>query len=166
MPRPAKKKTRVLAEAAKTGELNAILKHEFKVLRNKKHFLVSLKNHIGKMVDRVDPLKLASVLVLTVVIKTGIEWAEEAITAIRAENVFKTMYRVGMGVLGLLLPESPSPEEIRKAFDTPIVEVFEWGISFAVAYIIVEHGAELVAAGGNILGVAKGLLGGFVGGIA
>lgn len=52
MPRPPVKKTEKLAFAAKMGELKAISKAH----RGKKFLEESLREHIGKAVDRMDPV--------------------------------------------------------------------------------------------------------------
>lgn len=60
-----------------------------------------------------------------------------------------------------LIP-SLSPEQVetaKKQMDMPQAEIIQWLISFIVAYLIIDNAGELISAGANILGVAKGLIG-------
>ena len=165
MPRPAKKKTRVLAKAQKLGELQAELEWEYKTLKNKKHLFVSIKNHIGKMIDKIEPMELIAVLGATYLIKTGIEWTEEILAGAAefANIVVKATqkYRFVDGAIQVILEPEGIPElaEIRQALDSAPVEIVEWLLSFMVAYMVVHNFAAIVNAGGSILSLAKTLIG-------
>lgn len=162
------KKWRTKAKEEKKGALTAIEEHLSKVFSNKKQFKNWLVQKFDSLVDKIDPMKALVILSLTGIIKTGIEWSEEAIASLAEPDIFKAVMKYGLGIFGGLVPPSEAAltqqEQIQKAFDTPQAEIIEWALSFIAAYMIVEHGDALITAGGNILGVAKGLVG-IIGGV-
>lgn len=155
MPRPAVKKTFKLAKAKKLGELSAKIDHENKTFSNKKMLWVSLKNHLGKMLDRTDPLEMIAVIGATYIIKNGIDWTQGFVEG-TGEFILGAVAQIGTWLGG-----TPEEELVKKITETPEGEVIEWVVSFIVAFIIIRHAGALITAGGNILGVAKGLIGGF-----
>lgn len=163
MPRPPIKKTKKLAKAQKEGELQAENEFIAKTFKNKKQFLNWAKGKLDGFLEKIDPLETMAILTTTVFIKFGIEWAEDLLTVPVDSDIFRTIYRMGLGVIGLLIPPSPEAlqqkEKLKAIMDSPPMEMFQWGVSFLVAYIIIKHAGELITAGGNILGVAKGLIG-------
>lgn len=161
MPKPAKKKTKVLAKAGKIGELEAIRNFNSKWTKAKwKNFIT---DRLKEGIDKLDPLKTLAILSATVLIKGGIEWAEDLMTVPVDSDIFRTIYRMGLGVIGLLIPPSPEAmqqkERLKALMDSPTMEMFQWGMSFLCAYLLVEHAGELITAGGDIIGSAKGLIG-------
>lgn len=120
-----------------------------------KPFMESVREHIGKAIDRIDPLELAAVLGTTYLIKTGIDWSEAALANVDLVGILRFFQ--------FPVPAEGTPEtrkdEILKILSNPQAEVIEWLVSFTAAYLIVHHFGELVAAGSNILGLAKGLIG-------
>jgi len=115
------------------------------------------------MINRIDPLKLGAILVVTYMIKQGIEWTEEAVALLEGTSKadligFPFSATFWWKALGFM-EEDPEVAQIRAEMDMPQAELIQWGISFALAWFIMEHGSELLKAGTNIIGVAKGLLG-------
>jgi len=165
LPRPPIKKTRVLAKAQREGELKAEAQHRAKTFSNKKQFHIWLVERLENLVDKIDPLKLVATVAMTVFVKTGIEWTEDIVsTALGKDSLIRTIASMLpiLGIIEAITPEIP-PQITQEALDTPQVEFIEWLISFLVAYMLVEHAGEIIQAGGNLLGVAKGLIGGLVG---
>jgi len=161
VPRPPKKKTRVLAKAQREGELKAEIEHINKVFKNKKHLKAWFTLRLQHLLEKIEPLKALAILGTTILIKSGIEWSEIAAEELFKKNsLIRTLMRMANPFWFLAegyIPEAP--EQIKEALDQPHVEVIQWIISFAVAYLIVEHGDAIINAGGNVLGVAKGLIG-------
>jgi len=151
------KEARVLAKATAKGELQGTA--EFKATQ--RGLQTSLRNHVGKLIDKIDPMELISVIGMTVIIKTGIEWTEEILTQ---ANAFYNVFWI-VAPFKEILPspyQQPSPEPPQD-MDSPIVEALEWVISFMCAYLIVHNFGQIVVGVSNItssvLSMAKGLLG-------
>jgi hypothetical protein len=174
LPRPPVKKHRKLAEAEETGRLNARLKHESKTWKNKKHMLVSIKNHLGKALDRIDPLEMVAVVGTTIVVKKVIDTTEDLKgKALAVRNVIMGTGQVlgASGIaqfiqafgspfsilseffVGLIVPIPPEQAQYEGMFPDWV----DWLIAFAIAYIIVHHGELLLGLGQN-LSVIIGML--------
>lgn len=82
MPRLPKKKTYVLSKEAERGRLDAIDQHDAKGLmwlpfkgKGKKRIIASLSQHIGKMIDKVNPLEIAAIGSIAFIVYNNIpEW--------------------------------------------------------------------------------------------
>lgn len=155
MPKPAKKKTKVLAHAKKIGELEAERTFNAKWTKNRvKAFIIE---RLTKAIDKIDPLKLFAIVGTTYFIKQGIEWTEEMTAVVQKYGKTTTPFSFSWVTAHVwdLLGVTERPKDLAPE------EVIQWGLSFVVAYIIIEHGGELLIAGGNLLGAAKGLIGMF-----
>lgn len=158
MPRPAKKKTRVLAEAQRTGELKAENKFRAKVFKNKKQFQNWLVERLETLMKSIDPLELMAVAGTTVLIKQGIDWAQVAVATAEFNIFNKILTADWIGSFQAIIAwVQGSGEPEPQAPTGP--ELMEWVISFVIAFFLVRHGEALINAGGNMLGVAKGLIG-------
>jgi hypothetical protein len=62
-------------------------------------------------------------------------------------------------LLGMDTSQGDKEAAVKDTMNSIPVELMEWLISFTLAYLIVENFGAIVGAVGNILGVAKGLLG-------
>jgi hypothetical protein len=108
----------------------------------KKPLEVSLKEHFGKMIDRVDPLQVAAVAGTAYVIKFGIDWTQYQLA------------NVGP-IISILTPSGFITGKVPlKISDN---EVLEWVLSFSIAYMVVVHGLDI--AGGLIPLASKFLSG-------
>lgn len=124
----------------------------------KKSIWDSVREHIGKGIDRIDPLELAAVIGTTFLIKGGIDWAQ-----VQAEN-YNPALSVALinpfaaAALWVALKESGLDKN-----KIPQNEIMEWLVSFVAAYIIVHNFGKIVEATGklasDVLGLAKSLLG-------
>jgi len=121
-----------------------------------------IKDWLKKMADKIDPLEIVAVTGMTYLIKNGIEWTEEII---KNPAPFFRMIAPLTGFAFLLVPDVPEPQQdaISKMMDTPQAEMVQWLLSFVLAYLLVHNfGMIMQAVGsatGNIIGMAKGLLG-------
>lgn len=168
MPRPPKKKTRVLAEAETTGKLKAKDKHKSKIFKNKKQMKAWIIEQLEKLIARIDPLELTAVMGATVIIKTGIDWSEEILKQFEATSketwwklVFPVETIMGMGYDALFQQLTGKPrEQMRKEMEGQVyTEVMEWIVSFCIAYVVIHNFGALIDAGTSLLGSAKMLLG-------
>ena len=134
-----------VAEAVKIGSLKA----ENKV-HESKSMLDSAREHIGKMIDRIDPLEVAAVAGLTFVLHETILSTSDLIQKINTTIAKNPAYVVGVlnpfaGLMLSLLPKMNFPDELDN-IKTPD-SFFLWVVSFLLAFIIIRHGAELVKGG-------------------
>lgn len=168
MPRPPKKKTRVTAKAFSKGLLQGQTEHDAKTFKNKKQLQVWLKDRLESLIENIDPLEIVAVAGLTILIKQGIEWTEDIpLTLLQKNSLIRTLMRfvplVGLS-FDIFVPDLPPEaiEALKKAMDSPPMEIIQYVASFIVAFIIVRHADRIIEAGGNILGVAKGLMGALI----
>ncbi|MCJ7560118.1 hypothetical protein MUO79_05815 [Candidatus Bathyarchaeota archaeon] len=113
----------------------------------KKPLKVSLREHLGKLIDRMDPLKTLAVLALTLSLKTILDSSEELLRAwnqtwltAKIDNPKKVILHLSEEYIRQL--ELGEATKVQFPFlDTNITEIeaAEWLICFAVAYLIVEH---------------------------
>lgn len=131
-------------------------------LHEKKSLLDSAREHLGKMIDRIDPLEATAILGATYLIKQGIQWTE-VLTTSNLPNItwLLNLFNPFRGVVNVPVIPRETAEDIQKALDTPQSEAIEWLLAFAAAFIIVRHAGEIIQAGSNILNVGKSLLLGF-----
>lgn len=147
----------IVAEAIKLAELKLERKdHE------KKSLLDSARQHIGKIIDRVDPLETAAVIGTTVLIHgfiLSIEGFAGELTATLANKVSDigisgiTQLATNLG-FKLDLPTAPQAQA-----KPPQDNITLWLLSFVVAFILVRYGAQILSSFGGL----KGLIGGMAG---
>lgn len=137
------KKERKYAAARKKGELQG--EDEFK--RTKKGIMWEVYNHIGKAVDRIDPLKAIAIVGLTPIVKMILETTYK--------TTMQTIFSTAPSILSLGLWDifggvpwlgiSKETVEAKKEELGEIVPDWAWWIvAFALSYIIVEHGGSLL----------------------
>lgn len=156
-PRLPIKKTRKLAEAEEVGKLKARVQHRAKTLQNKKQLRVWLVERLERILDKVDPLKTVAVITLTFLIKSSIDWTNLIKTGSKGLSI---LYNILLARWTTAIAEGAKDIEPEDLQD----EMLEWVISFIVAYMVIEYGGEMIRAGGDLLNVAKGLIGGFFAG--
>lgn len=153
MPRLPLKKTEKIAEKQAYGETLGKLKAHTHFEQTKKGFLKTIRQYINKLIGNINPLELAAVIATTVLIKQTIDRVEELKNAMKE---FRTYTQKGgvvippplIGGIGLLRTIGVVTEQITQRMGG---ETFEWLISFAIAYIIVKHGGQLIGLLGNSL---------------
>jgi len=150
-----------LGKASEKGKLQAQREHQ-----RKKHLLDSLKEHIGKAIDKADLPKMGAVIGMTVIIKQIIEASEELMKA--------TLKMAGGAQFALLFPFArdmavqqltgafATAEEFGKASDIPEVEVMQWLVSYTLAYLLVDNFGDIMQATGNALGSIKNMVSGLL----
>ena len=168
MPRPPVKKTYKVEKARIKAQLDAKDEHDAKAFsfKHKKRWLASIYTHIGKAIDRIDPLQGAAVLGATILIKTTIDASEE----LRAALLSKKAAYIGVPVAGVeMRPLIASPLRTFQSIFGTITEKqaaeyegffpdwMDWIISFVIAYILVTQGKEILGLAQN-LSVIVGML--------
>jgi hypothetical protein len=127
MPRPPVKKTMRLSEASETGRLKAQYKME-----KKKPLEVSLREHIGKLIDNVkfDPLEIIAVIGTTVIVHDVVMRTPEIVEAVAEGKSFPFAFDLGLYVLNQLDQYSREQSSTwtvtyqeRKGFVTPEEEI-------------------------------------------
>lgn len=163
MPRPPVKATLRLAEAHETGVLRAQLK-----AHQKKPFQEELREHIGKAIDRIDPIEAAAVLAATYVIHETIISTEKLFIRISRSGK-KIIEGAGGDFLSKLLGSAAGilPNFLNQEKSAPIDttngltgifgsnDFFVWLVSFVVAYIGLKMAGKI---GSSILDIT-GVLG-------
>ena len=147
MPRPPVKATLRLAEAQEAGILRAQLK-----AHKKKPLLESLKEHIGKMIDRIDPLETFAVIAGTFIVHDVIVSTEKFANALQdlAQkgakgtgglsidffNYLKLMFgQLNISNLKAGFEQTVSSQEA----DTIKFDDFQiWAVSFVVAFLLIR----------------------------
>ena len=148
------KEARLLAREAEKGARQGVA--QFK--RTQAGFQASLRDHLGRMIDRVDPFKSIAILGATVLIKGGMEWGEDVM--MRWYTIFRGLIPfIGEAFFPLPLE---LPEVEGNILDSPQVEIIQWLLSFTLAYIVVTHFGEIIGgvggAFGGIVGIASTFL--------
>lgn len=135
--RPAKKRCYAEAKATRKGQLQAEL--EF---HKKKPLEESAKEHIGKMIDRVEPFEVMAIIGTTIIVRGIISSTPALMEKVKILQHPEFLLMGGIGVLAaqyLPLPEGKLKEIVE---ETP--DWFIWLESFAIAYIVVKHGGQLI----------------------
>lgn len=159
-----RKKLRLDAAAQEEGRLLGQYK-----AHSKKPLLESAKEHLGRMLDSINPLDVVAILGTTCLIKLGIE-ASESLTAMVVRVYEKHQVRLKAtprreslmwegpkDIMVGLFPEGTSAF-LLEAFGAASSEALEWAISFVAAYMLVKHGGELLGLGQNLSALVGMLL--------
>ena len=148
MGRPAKKKKRAEAKATRTGELQA--EQEF----HKAHWIDEIK---GKLIDYVadNAIELVAFGATTYVIHDVLQSSDEVLGRISAlvkkyegKTIVQTISPFGLGEIWVreqlagMFPDVYGKQEPAEPMKTN--EWFLWGVSIALAYIVVKHGGQLL----------------------
>lgn len=141
MGRPAKKRKYAEAKATRKGELQA--EYDFKKAHSiTKKPMDFLEEHIEKQIDKTDWIEFSAVVGMTflvhqIVIKNFMEFVNEITTVTELpQRLFKVTPEIG-NIFGISKADVMSGLPIPKG-------VMEWIVSFAMAYIIIKHGGQLV----------------------
>jgi hypothetical protein len=131
---------------------NAITKGDTQA-HSKKSLAESLREHIGKMVDRIDPLEALTVGALAVVLQPTMARLP-AVVVTAGEATSATFINWALFPFSLFAPSIPNikPEDLKPN------DLLGWLLAFIVAFMIVRHGAEILSAAGGLVKFASGLL--------
>jgi len=154
------KEARKIAEAIKIGENTA---------EKKKGWEVSLKEHVGKIIDRIDPIKGiaygATVAMCFYILKNGrdqiivpllrsginLETVGGALTALTS-GIFPPGMLVTLPLMALgLAPTAKAGIDVISSQE----DWFLLCLSLILAWMIIEYGGEIIRAAGGVLEFAK-----------
>jgi hypothetical protein len=152
----------LVSMAVKVGEEKALAK-----LHANKPMLESLKEHISKMIDRIDPLEVVAVCSGTYIIHTAIVTTEDLFNkvtklsfdnpAVRGISDFVTgnFSDIFNQILGAATqkPTGDAPLQIQ------VPDLLVWMISFFVAFLLVRWGGQFIASIASNPLALSGLLG-------
>jgi len=107
--------------------------------KSTKGFLRSIQDHIGKAVDRIDPLEAIAVIGMTIIVKQALDTT--AVLKEKAQSMFQL-----------------HPTELGKLFGVPEIDLLGkpskellglpdwsmWLVSFALAYCLIKYGGQLI----------------------
>jgi hypothetical protein len=150
-----------VAESIKLGEKRAELK-----LHKNKPLMESLREHIGKMIDRIDPLETIAVAASTyiiheTIINTATLLGQVNTVLIKPENVllFDLNPVAAAITTSIGLASMPQPKDIKKPDS-----ILLWVVSFIIAFILVRYAGEIIKGGFDLAKSLPNLLGmlGFV----
>jgi hypothetical protein len=146
--RPSAKKK---ANDAKTV-LRKVTKEKWR-LQKLKPLEVSLREHLGKMLDNtsiMDLAKLATIIGITPIIKTIIDTSED----LRSE--------LDYFISGGILTGKKWAEFREQKIEGFFPDWADWVFSFAIAYLIVENFGSIMHATGDILSSVKNMVTGLL----
>ena len=132
--------------------LDKVTKKKWK-LQQKKPLDVSLREHIGKVIDNtsiMDLAKLATVIGITPIVKTIIDTSED----LRSE--------LDYFISGGILTGKKWAEFREQKIEGFFPDWADWVFSFAIAYLIVENFGSIMHAAGNIVSSVKNLVSGLL----
>jgi len=123
--------------------------------KSKKGLELSIREHLGKLIDKIDIVDLIAILGFTFLIKQVIieNFEDRIVELVHGKGILAWIPFAGPTVVGILefirpILEArgllPTEEQMKKALDMPKIEIIEWILSFALAYVIVKHGGALI----------------------
>ena len=116
----------------------------------KKPLTVSVREHIGKMIDRIDPIETGVILASTVLLHDTVDWTasvlRDKLGRMRAGTTILGIERQAgttmLGQIGIDIASVPEPEK--------------WLLSFVCAYFLVKNAGKIT---GSIQSFVVGLMG-------
>jgi hypothetical protein len=145
--RPAKKRTYVEAKAAEKGKLQAQLE-----MHRKKPLEESFKEHVGKIIDRIDPFEAVAILGVTVIVHDVIKETPNLLDRVSkgpAPEDFWGQFvkQMGYAAGGIITPAIQVGAGQAKETVTTLLhtenEAMLWLESYALAYILVHHAGQI-----------------------
>lgn len=125
---------------------------EYEMIKNKP-LSVTAQEFIDSAIEKLDPFEATAILGTTVIVKQGLDWSTVLVQALK-------------GVEGSMIWKSlpwmkfiPKQEGVSTKELLGQNELFEWVLSFSIAYVIVRHFDKVVNLGTGILGIARSLVG-------
>jgi hypothetical protein len=110
-------------------------------IHSKKPLADSLREHIGKMIDRIDPLESFAVAGLTYIMH-GLILNNEALLAAAGKWISNEPLSGIQSIWGYVSKTVNAPKEIAKPDSIEI-----WITSFVIAFCIIRWGDKMIAAG-------------------
>jgi hypothetical protein len=137
------------AKALAKATVTATEKAKQKMLEGKPLSL-SIREHIGKIIDRIDPIEVVATIGVTLILSDTKAWVDHLIATYTGTEFWS-------GILSKVQPQQytfpPSKYGMRPQ---------DWLITFSIAYLIVHNFGLIVQTTGKIasdvLGMAKALL--------
>ena len=174
MPRPPKKKTRVIAKARREGELTAEVEHEYKSVKfiadmipflpekYKKNAVIWMKHLVEKHINKIP--KGIAILGMTYIIKHLIDTSEELRGKV---NLIVKATTQPLGGASLMIElwgsiskgELPFIQEAVGKTEGIFPDWADWLIAFTLAYIIVEYGGQIALGIGSTVKSLSGIVG-------
>jgi hypothetical protein len=130
------------------GKVQAQMRGLLKWKKSKKGMELSIREHIGKAIDRLNPLDVAAVIAGTIIIKPILDSSTEVVG--RVANLWKyygaelrpiwetgiqPIWQKGAEQWGVLAPPTAGIWN---------EEVFKWCLAFFLSYMIVKYGGQLM----------------------
>lgn len=169
MPRPPIRKTRVLAKAQREGEHKADTEHAYKSVKfiadmlpflpekYKKNAILWMKSLVEKHLHRIP--KAVALIGMTLIVKNVIH-TTDSLAAKVAEIAGKhpVLFAVTpfVTVAAQLTAEYFAAGKVKEEDIVP--EWAEWLVAFAIAYVIIEHGGQILNFGQQGLAALVGLM--------
>lgn len=127
----------------------------------KKSLSDSFREHIGKMIDRVDPLEIIAIGASTYLVHGVLLAAQDLINylvnlpahALDALAQFNTSWLDFIFGPNPNKEGNPTPTEDITVLGVPSLAL--WGIAFLISFVIVRYGAQIVQSLGGIVGIGK-----------
>lgn len=144
--------TKIKRQIKLTAKTAAAIKKAERDMERKdleKDFPVWLRDRIGKMFEKVDPLELVSVIALTPLVKGAVE-------SYAAFAVNTPWWAYLFGPLGILYTNLNVDPETQKIIGEEQWQI--WLVSFGLTYVIVHNFGALLEGGKSILNIASALL--------
>lgn len=101
----------------------------------KKSLETSLREHIGKMIDRIDPLEVAAIVAMTITVHDTYDWTTSKLANIRMKS--------GPTILGLTRKGGPTGLAEFGEFLSNIPDPVIWLVSFISSFYILRHGKDI-----------------------
>ena len=112
-------------------------------------FLDSARDHIGVLIEKLDPLETLAIFSATIILKESIDFTQSSFTKILQAS-------------DILFAWSPFKQQFKElggiaeqAFEDPKIELNEWMISFLCAYFAVRNADKIT---GSLLSFATSFL--------
>lgn len=146
------KKAAKKAGMVTTAKLNAIDKWK----KTQKGFMRSVYSHIGKAVDRIEPLEAIAIVGMTVIVHQTITDNEALLTKVRkivtGKVLTETIFERGLGVTLFDVAQGKASWEeyftqervTKTASPSSEIDVQGWLVSFTIAYCIIKFGGQLL----------------------
>lgn len=150
-----------------TAKLNNLLKWK----NTKKGFYYSIRRHIGRWIDQIDPIELAAIVAGTILLKPLVQGEIELVKNLWTRGVnASTLLREGAknialpttgglaqqasGILeigiaianmfGIKPPQAQQQAVQPQEIGSDVPEWFYWLLSFFIAFIVVKYGGQLL----------------------
>lgn len=134
----------------------------FNLLQNKKahSYLNSAREHIGRIIDRIDPLECVAIATTTILLQPIVYQVQELVEWIQALKINVTPssseafipgfqgHILGVGLLSYVLTEAgvEKPQELqatRVTYDN-VQTIMSWLLAFTLSFFAVRYGGQIL----------------------